>query len=84
MMFRYSIFRNCSAVCSPTAVSIASFMLLKLGARFSAGFNARLTKLGSVSVKSINSLNRRWAIISRIVSIVRGGMITDGRFTRNP
>ena len=40
MMLRYSIRRNCSAVCSPIAVSIASFMLLKIGAASSAGPSA--------------------------------------------
>ena len=66
MMFRYSILRNWSAVCSATAVSIASFIDEKLGARFSAGLSARLTKLGSVSVNSISSLNSRRPIRSRM------------------
>ena len=83
MMFRYSMRRNFSAVSSPMAVSIASFMLLKLGARFRAGFSALEMKLSSVSVNSISSLNFRWPIMSRIWSVVSCGMNTDARFLMN-
>ena len=76
--------RNCSAVCSPIAVSIASFMLLKLGARLRAGLSDWLTKLGSFSVKSISSLNCLFWIIVRIVSVVAGGIKTDSRLRMNP
>ena len=59
-------------------------MLLKLGARLRAGLSALLTKLGSVSVNSISSLNFFWLIISRMWFVLSSGMKTDARFLMNP
>ena len=84
MTLRYSIRRNWSAVCSPIEVSIASFIAAKLGARFSAGFSALLTKLGSVSVKSISSLNWRFAIRSRMWFVLASGNMTTARALMKP
>src|SRR6185437_3912484 len=84
MMLRYSMRRNCSAVCSPIEVSIASFMAANEGARLSAGLSTLLTKLGSASVKSISSLKRRSEIRSRMRFVLAGGMKTASRFLMKP